>query len=137
MAEQRRIYVNIPVKDLKASVAFFTALGFEFDPRYTNEDAAAMVIGDGNAVMLLQEEFFKTFTKKPLADATAMTEAIISISAESREAVDDMVHKALQAGGRESLEPLEMPGMYGWSFQDLDGHLWEVLFMDKSALPEP
>jgi len=137
MPQERRIYVNIPVKDLKASVAFFTELGFEFDPRFTNEDATAMVIGDGNAVMLLQEEFFKTFTRKPLADATAMTEAIISISAESREAVDDMVHKAFQAGGKESLEPLEMPGMYGWSFQDLDGHLWEVLFMDKSALPNP
>ena len=135
MAQQRKIYVNIPVKDLKASVAFFTALGFEFDSRFSNEDATAMVIGDGNAVMLLDEEFFRTFTRKPVADAFSTTEAIISISADSREAVDEMVRKALQAGGKESLEPLEMPGMYGWSFQDLDGHLWEVLFMDKSAVP--
>ena len=130
MAEQRRIYVNVPVKDLKASVAFFAELGFEFDPRYTNEDATAMVIGDGSAVMLLQEEFFKTFTRKAIADANATTEVIISVSAASREAVDEMVHKALGAGGKESLEPIEMPGMYGWSFQDLDGHQWEVLHMD-------
>lgn len=133
MAADRKIYVNLPVKDLKASIAFFTGLGFEFDPRFTNEDATAMMIGDGNAVMLLNEEFFKTFTKKPIADAAATTEAIISISADSREAVDEMVRKAFQAGGKESLEPIEMPGMYGWSFQDLDGHIWEVLYMDKSA----
>ncbi len=136
MSPQRKIYVNIPVKDLKASVAFFTELGFEFDPRFSNEDATAMIIGDGNAVMLLNEEFFRTFTRKPVADASSTTEAIISISADSREAVDEMVHKAFLAGGKESLEPLEMPGMYGWSFQDLDGHLWEVLYMDKTAIPK-
>jgi predicted lactoylglutathione lyase len=135
MAPQRKIYVNIPVKDLKAAVAFFTELGFEFDPRFTNDAAAAMVVGDGNAVMLLDEEFFRTFTRKPVADAFSTTEAIISISAGSRQAVDEMVRKAFRAGGKESLEPLEMPGMYGWSFQDLDGHLWEVLFMDKTAIP--
>ncbi len=135
MAEERNIYVNLPVKDLKASVAFFTKLGFEFDPRFSNEDATAMMIGGNNAVMLLTEDFFKTFAKKAVADATATTEVIIAVTASSRDKVDEMVRAALAAGGKESLEPLEMPGMYSWSFQDLDGHQWEVMHMDMSAMP--
>jgi predicted lactoylglutathione lyase len=137
MAEPRRLYVNLAVKDLTASVKFFKELGFAFDPAFTNEDGTAMIVGHDSVIMLLTEEFFKTFTKKDLADAGRTTEAIISVSAESREEVDEMVHKALRAGGKESLEPLEMPGMYGWSFQDLDGHLWEVLFQDLSVTPVP
>ncbi len=136
MAEERNIYVNLPVKDLKASIAFFTKLGFEFDPRFTNEDATAMKVGGDNAVMMLTEDFFKTFAKKPVADATAMTEVIIAVTASSKDKVDEMVSAALAAGGKESLEPLEMPGMYSWSFQDLDGHQWEVMYMDISAMPK-
>jgi len=134
MAEERNIYVNLPVKDLKASIAFFTKLGFEFDPRFSDENATAMKIGGDNAVMLLAEEFFKTFTRKDVADATATTEVIVAVTASSRDKVDEMVNAALAAGGKESLEPLEMPGMYSWSFQDLDGHQWEVSYMDIKAM---
>jgi len=134
MAEERNIYVNLPVKDLKASIAFFTKLGFEFDPRFSDENATAMKIGGDNAVMLLAEEFFKTFTRKDVADATATTEVIVAVTASSRDKVDEMVNAALAAGGKESLEPLEMPGMYSWSFQDLDGHQWEVSHMDIKAM---
>jgi len=134
MAEERNIYVNLPVKDLKASIAFFTKLGFEFDPRFSDENATAMKIGGDNAVMLLAEEFFKTFTRKDVADATATTEVIVTVTASSRDKVDEMVNAALAAGGKESLEPLEMPGMYSWSFQDLDGHQWEVSYMDIKAM---
>ena len=136
MSEERNVYVNLPVKDLKASVAFFTQLGFEFDPRFTDENAAAMKIGGDNAVMLLAEDFFKTFTKKAIADATKSTEVIVAVTASSKDKVDEMVHAALAAGGKSSNDPTVMPGMYSWSFQDLDGHLWEAIFMDMSVMPK-
>ena len=134
MTSNRKIFVNLPVKDLTKSVAFFTQLGFEFNPHFTDENATAMIIGDDAVVMLLVERFFKTFTNKQVCDASKGTEAIIALSADSREQVDEIADKALAAGGQPSNEPVDQGIMYGRSFQDLDGHLWEVMYMDAGAV---
>ena len=126
----RQLFVNLPVADLARSVEFFAALGFEFDARFTDETATCMVVGEGVSVMLLAEPFFATFTKKSVADATTHTEAILAVSVGSRKEVDELVHKALAAGGKPSNDPMDHGFMYGWSFQDPDGHLWEVFHMD-------
>jgi uncharacterized protein len=134
-ATPRMIFVNLPVKDLDRSVEFFTQLGFSFDPRFTDETATCMIVSDQAFVMLLVEDRFKDFTKKELADATAQTEAIVALSAESREEVDQLVDRALEAGGSPANEPIEMEDfMYSRSFQDPDGHQWEVVWMDPSAV---
>jgi predicted lactoylglutathione lyase len=133
----RAIFLNLPVGDLRASVAFFTALGFEFDPRFTDENAACMVVNDDAFVMLLVQHRFADFTTKAVCDATTSTEAIIALSADSRAEVDDLVHRALAAGGRPANDPIDHGFMYGWSFQDLDGHLWELVFMEPNPLDEP
>lgn len=130
----RMIFVNLPVKDLQKSIGFFTELGFKFNPQFTDENTTCMVISDDAYVMLLVEDYFKTFTKKSIADATTHTEAIVALSAESREDVDNLVDKALAVGGRPANEPEDQGFMYGRSFQDLDGHQWEVLYMDPSAM---
>jgi len=130
----RMLFVNLPVKDLDRSVGFFTSLGFSFDPRFTDETATQMIVSENAFVMLLVEDRFKDFTKKPLADATKQTEVIMALSADSRECVDELADKALAAGGSPANEPLEMGFMYGRSFNDLDGHLWEVVWMDPAAL---
>jgi uncharacterized protein len=132
----RKIFVNLAVTDLGRAVDFFTDLGFSFDPRFTDEQATCMVVSDEAFVMLLVEDRFKDFTKKELADPRTHTEAIVALSADSREQVDELADKALQAGGSPANEPLEMDFMYGRSFQDPDGHLWEVVWMDPSALRE-
>jgi len=121
------------VKNLDRSVEFFTRLGFEFDAQFTDENATCMIINDDAFVMLLVEDFFKTFTTKAICDAATHTEAIVALSAESREQVDDIVTTALAAGGRPSNEPTDQGFMYGWSFQDLDGHLWEVMYLEPGA----
>lgn len=128
----KEIYVNLPVKDLEKSKGFFNSLGFEFHPEMTDEKGACMIAGENIFVMLLTEPFFKTFTKKELTDTTSDTEVITAISADSREAVDEMVNKALAAGGKASNDKMDDEYMYGWSFQDLDGHLWEVMYMEQS-----
>jgi len=130
----RMLFVNLPVKDLDRSVGFFTDLGFSFDPRFTDETATQMIVSDDAFVMLLLEERFKDFTKKELTDATKQTEVIMALSADSREGVDDLADKALAAGGSPANEPLEMGFMYGRSFNDPDGHLWEVVWMDPGAI---
>lgn len=130
----RKIFVNLAVKDLRKSVDFFTQLGFEFDPNFTDESATCMIISDEAFVMLLVEDRFKDFTKKDICDATTHTEAILALSADSRAQVDDLVNKASAAGGQPANDPMDEGFMYGWSFQDLDGHLWEVIWMDPSAL---
>ena len=132
----RQIFVNLAVESLGEAVAFFTQLGFTFDPRFTDETATCMIVNNEAFVMLLAKERFKDFTKKELCDPTTQTEAIVSLSAESREQVDALVHKALAVGGRPARDPLDMGFMYGWGFQDPDGHLWEVIWMDPSALQE-
>jgi predicted lactoylglutathione lyase len=132
-APSPKIFVNLPVKDLDKSVRFFTALGFEFDPKFTDENATCMIVNDEAFVMLLVERFFKSFTKKEVADSVTHTEAILALSAESRAQVDELAEKALAAGGEPANEPMDEGFMYGRSFQDLDGHLWEVFHMDPSA----
>jgi uncharacterized protein len=129
-----KIYVNLPVKNLDQSVAFFTQLGFSFNPQFTNEKATCMIIGEDIFVMLLVEDFFKTFTKKPVADATQTTEVIVALSADSREEVDELVNKAFAAGATASHFDQDQGFMYGRSFQDPDGHLWEVMYMDPAAI---
>jgi len=132
----RKMFVNLAVEDLDKSVEFFTKLGFSFDSRFTDEQATCMIVSDEAFVMLLVESRFKDFTKKELADPTTQTEAIVALSAESREQVDELADKALEAGGAPANDPIEMDFMYGRSFQDLDGHLWELIWMDPSALEQ-
>ena len=129
-----KIFVNLPVKDLNRSVEFFTKLGFKFNPQFTDENATCMIVGEDIFVMLLVEKFFKTFTKKEISDATKSTEVILALSADSREKVDEMINKVIKAGGVEPNEPQDHGWMYGRSFQDIDGHLWEVFYMDSSAV---
>jgi predicted lactoylglutathione lyase len=133
-ATPRKLFVNLAVQDLGRSVEFFTKLGFTFDPRFTDEDATCMIVSDEAYVMLLVERRFADFTAKQLCDATAQTEAILALSADSREQVDELAEKALAAGGSPANDPMEMDFMYGRSFQDPDGHLWELIWMDPSAL---
>lgn len=130
----KNIFINLPVKDLQKSIDFFTALGFEFNAQFTDDKATCMVIHDNIFAMLLVESRFKDFTKKEIADATQSTEAIIALSAESREQVDEMVNRALAAGGKQTNEPMDHGFMYQRSFEDLDGHLWEVIYMDASVI---
>jgi uncharacterized protein len=129
-----KIFVNLPVKDLNKSVDFFTKIGFEFNAQFTDDKAACLVISEHIFAMLLVEDFFKTFIKKDITDASKTTEVILALSAESREKVDEMVNKALAAGGKPSNDPMDHGFMYVWSFQDVDGHLWEVMYMDESAV---
>ncbi|MGV8878145.1 MAG: VOC family protein [Sphingobacteriaceae bacterium] len=128
-----KIFVNLPVKDLNRSVEFFTQLGYQFNPQFTNENATCMIISEDIFVMLLIEPFFKSFTKKEIADATRYTESIICLSANSRAEVDVMVNKAIAAGGSAPNEKQDHGYMYGHGYQDLDGHLWEVMWMDMYA----
>ncbi|GAB3882168.1 VOC family protein [Spirosoma agri] len=128
-----QIFVNLPVKDLTKSIAFFTQLGYTFNPQFTDENATCMVISDTIFVMLLVEPFFRRFTKKKIADATTVTESIICLSADSRQGVDELADKALAAGGSVSNEPQDEGFMYSRSFQDVDGHLWEIMYMEPGA----
>lgn len=132
----RQIYVNIPVRDLDKAIAFYTHLGFSFNAQFTDENATCMIISDDILVMLLKEEFFKTFTPKPIAKAKESTEVIICISAESRDEVDQLVRLAVEAGGQALMPKQDHGWMYGHGFEDLDGHMWEVAYMDSSAIPE-
>ena len=131
-----QIFVNLPVRDLDRSVRFFTALGYTFNPQFTDKNATCMVVGGDIYVMLLVEPFFKTFTPKPIADARSSTEVIIALSCDSRHAVDDMVRKAVAAGATTPMPAQDHGFMYQHGYQDLDGHLWEVLWMDMSQVPE-
>jgi uncharacterized protein len=129
-----KIFVNLPIKDLNKSVTFFTKLGFSFNPQFTDENATCMIIGEDIFIMLLVEKFFKSFTKKDVCDTSKNTEAIVALSVESREKVDQMIEKAIDAGGSEPREKQDQGWMYGRSFEDIDGHLWEVFFMEESAI---
>ncbi|MBD0377345.1 MAG: VOC family protein [Flavisolibacter sp.] len=131
-----KIFVNLPVKDLNKSIEFFTKLGFSFNPQFTDDQATCMIIGENIFAMLLVEERFKDFTKKEICDANKSTEVLIALDTDSREKVDELVRKAVEAGGSTYAEPQDHGWMYGHSFADLDGHQWEVLYMDESALPK-
>jgi predicted lactoylglutathione lyase len=128
-----KIFVNLPVKNLKNSVDFFTKLGFTFDPKFTDETATCMVVAEDIFVMLLTEAKFKTFTPKQICDATKSTEVLVCLSTESREVVNEMVRKAVAAGGKTYNQPQDHGFMYGHGFQDLDGHLWELIYMQPDA----
>jgi uncharacterized protein len=127
----RMIFVNLPVKDLEASKGFFSELGFEFNPEFSDENAACVVVDENIYVMLLVEDFFKGFINGEIADAPRTTEAITALSAESREQVDETIARAIAAGGRPWKPTLEQGPMYGGSFQDLDGHAWELIYMEQ------
>ena len=128
-----QIFVNLPVKDLPRSVAFFTRLGFTFNPRFTDHNATCMIVGENIFVMLLVESFFKTFTKKALCDATRSTEVLVCLSCESRAQVDERVAQALAAGGAAPNEAKDHGFMYQHGFEDLDGHLWELIYMEPTT----
>ena len=129
----RKLFVNLAVRDLPRSKAFFAKLGFAFDPKFTNDQGACMIVSDEAFVMLVTEPFFKTFTKRELCDTTLHTEGLFALSCESREAVDAMVNTAIANGGKHAMDPLDHGFMYGWSFYDPDGHHWEVLWMDPAT----
>jgi uncharacterized protein len=129
-----QIFVNLPVKDLNETVDFFTKLGFAFNPQFTDENATCMIVNNDIFVMLLVEKFFKTFTKKEICDTTKDTEVIVALSTESREKVDQMINNVIEAGGKEHRKPQDHGWMYGRSFEDINGHLWEVIYMNKNAL---
>jgi uncharacterized protein len=129
-----KIFVNLPVKDLNRAVEFFTKLGFKFNPQFTDKNATCMIISEDIFVMLLVEEFFKTFTKKEICNTSKNIETIIALSAESRENVDEMINKAIEAGGIEPRKPRDHGWMYDRAFEDIDGHLWEIIYMNESSL---
>ena len=127
-----KIFVNLPVKDLQKSIEFFTKLGFTFNPQFTDETATCMIVGESIFVMLLTHDKFKTFTPKEICDATKCTEVLVCLSSESREHLNDMVQKAVAAGGTTYKEPEDHGFMYGHGFQDLDGHIWELIYMEST-----
>jgi len=130
----RKIFVNLPVKDLNKSKAFFAKLGFSFNPQFTDETAACMVVSEDIFAMLLTHAKFKEFTPHPIGDATKNTEVLVALSCEGRGEVDDIVRKAVAAGAKTFKPPMDYGFMYGQSFQDLDGHVWEWIWMDPKAI---
>jgi len=129
-----KIFVNLPVKNLKKSIEFFTQLGYKFNPQFTDETATCMIVADDIFVMLLTEAKFKEFTPKPICDATKSTEVLVCLSCESREAVSDLVRKAVAAGGTIHAESKDYGFMFQHGYQDLDGHIWELIYMDPAAV---
>ncbi|HEV7919583.1 MAG TPA: VOC family protein [Thermoanaerobaculia bacterium] len=130
----RELFVNLPVRDLPKSMEFFSALGFTFNRQFTDEKAACMIVSDKAYVMLLSEPFFRGFTKNEPCDTSKATEALLALSCTSKAEVDQLVRKAIDAGGRHAMDANDHGFMYGWSFYDLDGHHWEVLWMDPKAV---
>jgi predicted lactoylglutathione lyase len=131
----RQIFVNLPIRDMERSKGFFGALGFSFNPQFTNDQGACMVVSETIYVMLLVEPFFQTFTKKPVANARETTEVLVSLSCDSRAEVDALVKKALAAGGTAPNAPQDHGFMYSHGFEDPDGHVWELVWMDPNAAP--
>ena len=133
----KMIFVNLPVTDLQRSMAFYEAVGFTNNPQFTNDQAAAMMWSDEIAVMLLTHDFWKTFTDKTIPDARAVAQVLLCLSQDSQGAVDAIVEKAVSVGGRSDPTPLQDMGfMYGRSFEDPDGHIWENVYMNMAAVPE-
>ena len=129
-----KIFVNLPVKNLHRSIEFFTKLGFAFNQQFTDETATCMIVTDDIFVMLLTEQKFKAFTPKEICDTKQYTEVLVCLSLESRAKVDEMVRKAVAVGGTTYNEAVDHGFMYGHGFQDLDGHLWELIYMEPSAI---
>ena len=133
-AQSRLIFVNLPVADLAASKAFFGALGFTFDEKFTDDSCACMVVSEQAYVMLLDRGRFADFTTKPVADARTSTEAILCLSAASRDEGDSLAETALGAGASPANDPMDHGFMYGRSFNDPDGHQWEIMWMSQEAV---
>ncbi len=131
--QSRMIFVNLPVRDLKKTMEFFTKLGFTFNRNFTDDNAACMIVSEQASVMLITTPFFKTFTKREVCDTTSHTEALVALSCSSRAEVDEMVATAIAAGGTHAMPAVDHGFMYGWSFYDLDGHHWEPCWMDPQT----
>jgi len=129
------IFVNLPVKNLPRSRAFFEGMGYRFNPQFSNDQGACLIISDTIHAMLLTEPFFQTFTKKPISDAKKSTEVLICLSCESRAQVDSLIAKAVSGGGSTPNEKQDYGFMYSHGFEDLDGHVWELMHMDPNAAP--
>ncbi|MBD2111837.1 MULTISPECIES: VOC family protein [Cyanophyceae] len=132
----RKIFVNLPTQNLDQAIAFFTQLGFAFNPQFTDETATCMIVSDDIYVMILTNDKFKTFTPKPICDATKSTEVLVCLSCDSREEVDSLVSKAVSGGGSTYNDPQDHGFMYAHGFQDLDGHIWELMYMEPGAIPQ-
>lgn len=132
----RKLFTNLPVKDLDKTIKFFTHIGFTFNPQFTDENATCMIIGNDSFVMLLVEKFFKTFTNKQICDATKETEVILALSAESREQVDNIITKVIEAGGKEYMKTQDFGWRYHRGFEDINGHILEIVYMDESPIPK-
>jgi uncharacterized protein len=135
MAAPRQLYVNLAVENLSRSVDFFTKLGFSFDPQFTDDKATCMIIGNDAFAMLLERDRFQDFTKKAICDTSTSVEVLLALSCESRNEVDEMVRTAVAEGGSPAGDSQDLGFMYSSSFQDPDGHVWEVLWMDPNAQP--
>ncbi len=130
--KSRKTFVNLSVRDLKRSMDFFSKLGFSFNPKFTDQNAACMIISHEAFAMLLTEPFFKGFTRREICNTSTHTEALVALSCGSRAEVDEMVNQALASGGSRAMDPMDHGFMYGWSFYDPDGHHWEIFWMDPS-----
>jgi len=130
-----KVFINLPVKNLQKSMAFFASLGFLHNPHFTDETAACIVFSNEIHAMLITEDRFREFTPQPICDATQQTEVLVALSCESREEVDRLVDQAIRSGGSVFSEPKDYGFMYYRSFQDLDGHIWELCYLDPSAVP--
>ena len=133
-ATRHKLFVNIRVGDLQRSIRFFEALGFRFNQQFTDATATCMLVGEDAYFMLLTAEKFASFSARPAGDSRTQTNAMFALSVDSRAAVDEMVQKAIAAGGTHAVDPQDHGFMYGWSFYDLDGHHWEVFWMDPAAI---
>lgn len=131
----RQIFVNLPIRDMARTRAFWESMGFAFNPRFTNEQGACLVIAENIQVMLLTVPFFQGFTKLPVVDATKATEVLTALSCDSRDEVDAIVGRAVAAGATTPNAPMDHGFMYQHGFADLDGHQWEVFWMDENASP--
>lgn len=131
---RKKIFINLPIKNLKETVNFFAGLGFTFNPQFTDENATAMIIEDNIFVMLLQEEYFKTFIKKELIDTDKQVGVLIALNLDSKNEVDEMVDKAIKLGGIQASEPFDHGFMYQNSFYDINGHTWEIFWMDENHI---
>jgi len=130
----RKLFVNIPIRDLQRSIEFFEALGFTFNTQFTDATATSMLVGEDAYFMLLTTEKFREFSKRPVGDPQKETNALFAIGVNSRDEVDALVKKAIAAGGSHAADPQDHGFMYAWSFYDLDGHHWEVFWMDPKAI---
>lgn len=129
-----KVFVNLPVKNIVETKEFFTKLGFSFNNQFTNESAACMIINDDSYIMLLTHPRFQEFTKKKIADPDKTCQVLVAISAESREQVDAMFQNAIKAGGKQARETQDYGFMYGRTFEDINGHTWEAIWVDSSAI---